>query len=367
MKRYLVLVFALCLIAGCGDEPTPTPDAVATQVAVERAAYATMTAEVPTATHTSPPTDTPPPTATPAPTETPVPPTPTPVPPTETPTPERVEARVIEVVDGDTIVVSIEGQEFRLRYIGIDTPETKHPDRPIEWMGPEATEANRQLVEGKTVYLEKDVSEADQYARLLRYVYLADGTFVNAELVRLGYAQISTYPPDVKYEDLFLAMQQEARENDRGLWGATPTVPPATDTPIPPTPTQPPATPPPPTEPAPTPAPTPATAGKVVIRYIFYDGVVKQVESDEYAEVTNEGTAAVSLAGWRLNAGDEGQDFYFPDFVLEPGQSCRVYTNEHHPESCGFSFGHGQALWNNKGECGFLYDASGALVSEYCY
>jgi hypothetical protein len=68
-----------------------------------------------------------------------------------------------------------------------------------------------------------------------------------------------------------------------------------------------------------------------------------------------------------LNADDTGQDFFFSDFVLQPGQSCRIYTNEHHPESGGFSFGSGKALWANSGECGHLFDASGAEVSTYCY
>lgn len=168
------------------------------------------------------------PTAAPAPTLTGVPtliPTPAPAStqlPTNVPPPERMEAQVVEVVDGDTIKVSIEGTIYAVRYIGIDTPETVHPGKPVEWMGLEASEVNRQLVEDQTVYLEKDVSETDKYDRLLRYVFLADGTFVNAELVRLGYAQVSTYPPDVKYQDLFLEMQQDAREAQRGLWGPTP-------------------------------------------------------------------------------------------------------------------------------------------------
>jgi hypothetical protein len=75
----------------------------------------------------------------------------------------------------------------------------------------------------------------------------------------------------------------------------------------------------------------------------------------------------VGLASWRLNAGDPGQDFWFPDFLLQPDQECRVYTNEYHSESCGFSFGSGQAIWNNKGDCGHLYDSAGAEVSTYCY
>jgi micrococcal nuclease len=165
---------------------------------------------------------------------------------------------VVEVVDGDTIKVEIEGDVCTVRYIGIDCPETRHPSEPVGWMGPEATEANRQLVGGQVVYLERDVSETDQYGRLLRYVFLADGLFVNAELVRLGYAQTSTYPPDVRYADLFLEMQQEAREAARGLWGPTPTpMPTPTQTPVPPTlaPTSPP--PPPPTAPPPPPPTAP--------------------------------------------------------------------------------------------------------------
>jgi endonuclease YncB( thermonuclease family) len=333
----------------------------------------------PVPTNTSTPTQTltpsPTPTSTPTPTLTPTPrPTNTPTS-TNTPTPEfeRTEAQVVKVVDGDTIKVDIGGEVYTVRYIGIDTPETVHPDKPVEWMGPEASEANKQLVGGKTVYLEKDVSETDQYGRLLRYVYLPDGTFVNAELVRLGYAQSSTYPPDVRHQDLFVEMQQEARENERGLWGATPTFPPvltATTEPTPllPTPTQPPQ----PTAtqlPQPTTVPTqpPATVGDVKITYIYYDGQVPRVESDEYAVIRNNGGSLVNLAGWRLNAGAPGQDFIFPNFELQPGQECRVYTNEIHPDFCGFSFGSGQALWRNSGDCGYLYDANNNEVSSYCY
>jgi micrococcal nuclease len=146
-------------------------------------------------------------------------------PPIATPTPafQRVEAQVVAVVDGDTIKVEVDGTVYPVRYIGIDCPETVNPSEPVQWMGPEACDCNRRLVEGKTVYLEKNVSETDQYGRLLCYVFLPDGTFVNAELVRLGYAQVSTYPPDVRYQDLLLEMQQEARDHGVGLWGPKPT------------------------------------------------------------------------------------------------------------------------------------------------
>ena len=78
---------------------------------------------------------------------------------------------------------------------------------------------NRQLVKDKSVYLEKDVSETDKYGRLLRYVYV-DGVMVNAVLVEEGYAQVSTHPPDLKYVDLFLKLQREARESGMGIWSA---------------------------------------------------------------------------------------------------------------------------------------------------
>ncbi len=148
--------------------------------------------------------------------------TPTPTPPTLPPAPcpplpetTLVQAQVVRVIDGDTIEVSIEGKIDRVRYIGMDTPETG------EWMAPEATAKNEELVGGKVVGLEKDVSETDRYGRLLRYVWVGD-RMVNAELLWLGCAQVSTYPPDVKYVDCFLRLQREAREAGR-MCGLTPT------------------------------------------------------------------------------------------------------------------------------------------------
>lgn len=134
--------------------------------------------------------------------------------------------KVLHVVDGDTIV--IEGKKT-VRYIGIDTPETKHPTKSFQCFGEEASIKNKELVEGKFVFLEKDVSETDQYKRLLRYVWLTDpnnasaeGIFVNDYLLRQGYAHASTFPPDVKYAQQFLQAEQEARNKQRGLWQMCP-------------------------------------------------------------------------------------------------------------------------------------------------
>jgi micrococcal nuclease len=137
-------------------------------------------------------------------------------------------ARVIRVVDGDTIVIDRGRGDERLRYIGIDTPESVKPESPVELMGREASAANAALVEGREVVLEADVSDRDRFDRLLRYVWLReDGTWrhVNLELVRQGYAQVATYPPDVRWRDELADAQRVARAAGAGLWGLGTPVP----------------------------------------------------------------------------------------------------------------------------------------------
>jgi endonuclease YncB( thermonuclease family) len=264
VNRYIVLILAVSmLVVSCGGEPTPTPDLVATQIAVEKAAHATMTAEVLAAAETLPPTSTVEATDTPTPEPTPTPEaTPTQEPPTDAPTatftPTRTDTptitptpaatlpaspeaaavprdtlrqvgQVIEVTDGDTIVVRIDGQDYPVRYIGIDTPELD------QYLGPKASKKNADLVAGKTVTLVKDVSEADQEGRLLRYVFVGD-LFVNHELVRRGLARAVAYPPDTASHDAFLAIEQEARQNERNLWKSAPV--PTPTSPVPPMPTE---------------------------------------------------------------------------------------------------------------------------------
>ena len=120
-------------------------------------------------------------------------------------------ARVTQVIDGDTITIA---DGSLVRYIGIDTPEV-YPE--LEAFGMEAWQANRKLVEGKEVRLERDVTETDKYGRLLRYVYV-DDTFVNAELVRLGLAEARAYPPDTRYQNLLAQREEGARQAGRGMW-----------------------------------------------------------------------------------------------------------------------------------------------------
>jgi len=143
--------------------------------------------------------------------------------------PQSDTLTVTRTADGDTLKLS-NGEKVRL--IGIDTPESSNNSklrRDVKKTGQDATEIilmgkesaafTRSLVQGKNVRLELDVQQRDKYGRLLAYVYLEDGTFVNAEIMKAGYAQIMTIPPNVKYQNLFLELQKEARAKGRGLWG----------------------------------------------------------------------------------------------------------------------------------------------------
>jgi micrococcal nuclease len=135
---------------------------------------------------------------------------------------------VSRAIDGDTLKLS---NNERVRLIGIDTPEMHESEKlyrdsrksgqdakTIQALGKRSYAFTRSLVEGKTVRLEFDVEKRDKYKRLLAYVYLPDGTFVNAEIVKQGYASLMTYPPNVKYADAFRRLYQQAREQRLGLW-----------------------------------------------------------------------------------------------------------------------------------------------------
>ena len=247
--------------------------------------------------------------------------------------------QVTRVIDGDTIEVGISGKIYKVRYIGIDTPELDDKRPEFSALAQEATRYNKQLLERETVRLEKDISETDKYGRLLRYVYVGD-TFANAELVRQGLAWAKAYPPDTKYQDTFEKAEAEARQDKKGLW-APPTSPP-----------------PPPTE-----------VLNIQITHIFYDGQVPRVESDEYVEITNLGERPQDLAGWILqDISDEYPSFIFSAYILGPGESVRVYTNEYHPEWGGLSFESSRAIWNNsEPDIAALYNSQGEEISRKSY
>jgi micrococcal nuclease len=142
--------------------------------------------------------------------------------------PGLLAATVTYVVDGDTVhVVLADGREEKVRFIGVDTPEST---KEVEPYGMEAAAYTKSRLDGRRVWLEKDVAERDKYGRLLAYVWLSppenDGEaevrakMFNAELLLEGYAQVMTVPPNVKYADLFAELQREAREAQKGLWGS---------------------------------------------------------------------------------------------------------------------------------------------------
>jgi micrococcal nuclease len=132
---------------------------------------------------------------------------------------DAVSGRVARVVDGDTIRVELASGEEAVRYIGIDTPESVKPGAPVECFAKRASAFNERLVAGERVRLVRDVEERDRYGRLLAYVYRSrDGLFVNAELVRRGYATVATFPPNVAHESEFRRLARRARMSGRGLW-----------------------------------------------------------------------------------------------------------------------------------------------------
>jgi micrococcal nuclease len=141
-------------------------------------------------------------------------------PPDDRPSQGTERAFVTRVIDGDTVEVRIGGRSDDVRYIGVDTPETVKPGTPVQCFGPQASAYNHRLVEGRPVRLDFDRERRDVYGRLLAYVHLRDGAFVNAQLVRLGYARTLTIPPNIAHAGLFHRLARVAGRAGRGLWGA---------------------------------------------------------------------------------------------------------------------------------------------------
>ena len=301
--------------------------------------------------------------------------------------------------------------------------ETSPTSRVLDEWGQLATKFTSLALRGRTVNVSFDpqARQKDTSGRLLAYVRV-DGRDFNAALVELGYARADKGGTASRSQKNYPKLQSRAQAQRIGLWNcedqtatatATPTTTPAvksmpTSSPTPtslpiPTPTYPPTATTTPTvtftpthtptptrtptiEPTPTPEPsatptrtqTPIPLPKetlvlvgqsdVRIACIFFDGVVPTSESDEYVEIVNMGDAAQNLSGWRLIDKEDGPEFEFPSWMLGPGESIRVYTNEVHPEWGGFSFENGRAIWNNnEPDTAELFDQAGDLVSTMSY
>jgi hypothetical protein len=312
------------------------------------------------------------------------------------------------VSDGDTIVVDIDGTLYSVHYLGVDSP-AYIPN--IEYMGPVAMERNTEIMTGRNVRLVKDAPDRDRFGELLRYVILDDGVFVNFELLIEGLGRLSSLSTELACESTFRQAEGIARLNQVGIWMATPTKPP-TFTPIPtatrtwtptatrtgtatpthsgsitplatlltatasPTPTSSTATVTSQTTPQATytHSPTPTSSAtptssilEVRITDINYEGTTSENESDEYVEIENYGQTMVSLYNWVLMEEDNGKEYVFPNFNISPGQSCLIYTNEAHIETCGFNFNSPVPVWNNESDCARLLDQDDNLIAEYCY
>lgn len=252
--------------------------------------------------------------------------------------PNREVAYVIQVIDGDSIEVFLNEKSYRVRYIGIDSPEIGMTNSE------EATEANRRLVEGQILELERDISNTDQYGRLLRYVYLSDGTLVNAQLVALGYAVAVAYPPDIKYQELFEGKQQEAQDNGFGLWAA-------------------------PTETA-TMVSTETTASVLIdpaCSQFNAPGNDNDNKNEEYVCLVSQSIELVDMTSWIVR--DEyGWTYSIPEFSLEPGAAVKVRSG------CGdnsqkdlYWCKDETAVWNNDGDCVYLISKEGKTIAQYCY
>lgn len=239
--------------------------------------------------------------------------------PTPPPAPSTEEIGLVtNVVDGDTIDVNLNGQTYRVRYILVNTPETKHPTLGVEPFGPEAFAANKALVEGKTVTLEKDVSPTDKYGRLLRYVYV-DNLLVNEELLRLGLAQVDIYPPDLKYLDRFRAVQQQARDAGVGMWAN------------------------------------------------FLENTVLITGRDvvnEYVDIQNTGNTEQTIAGWTLLSERGGQKCGL-NGVLAPQQTLRIWARVIDADKGGYNCGFKTGIWSNDLlDPAVLLDANGYEVAR---
>jgi len=238
--------------------------------------------------------------------------------------------KVTRVLDGDTI--EIESGE-RVRYLGINAPESGQP------FFTEATRENERLVAGRTVALEFDVQTQDRYKRLLAYVWVGD-VLVNEEIVKNGYAVIETIQPNVKYQDLILKAQQEARNACRGLWAGL------------------------------------CSQNKEVscIRIVNINadapGNDNENKNGEWIEIKNTCSQAISMERWLLKDSSASNKYEFKDFTLEGSKSVIIYSGcgKDTQDKLYWQCPEGQyAIWNNTGDHAFLYDASNNLITEYQY
>jgi len=246
---------------------------------------------------------------------------------------KTVSAQVIRITDGDTIRVRLEsGKEEAVRLIGVDTPEST---REVEPFGKEATAFTQRRIDGKTVLLEMDVSERDRFGRLLAYVWLVQpandnetevrAKMFNAELLLQGYAQVMTIPPNVKYADMFVKFEREARDGNKGLWVAA--------------------------------TPIGDTVSGIVIASVDLRA--------ESVTIENRSTNSIDISGWVLVSEIGNQRFTLPAGTVVPAASgIAVVSGPNATAGAGRLLWTRSHIWNNDGDPAVLLDAGGREVSR---
>jgi micrococcal nuclease len=230
-------------------------------------------------------------------------------------------AKVVDVVDGDTINVLIDGLVVKVKYIGIDAPESISR---MEYLGKESKDRNRELVIGRDVLLYKDETDRDRFDRLLRYVFV-DDRFINYELVSQGYARALDEPPDSDCALLFKDAEASVKKQALGIWAPH----------------------------------TPQPEQSFAITNIVIFSVNKK---EEFVDLQNDGDIAVDLKGWKL-VSELGKEECKLNGIIHPSEIVRIFSGKDQP---GFSCGFDKPIWNDKEpDPAVLYDSDGNEVSRY--
>jgi len=214
---------------------------------------------------------------------------------------------------------------FMFLLIGIDTPEKG------ELYYEEAKEANRRLVEGKEVKLELDEEERDRYGRTLAYVYIGNA-FINLKLVREGYARAYSYPPNIRYREMFSRAQEEARQKGIGIWSSRP------------------------------------QGRRVEITEINFDppGSDRDNLNGEWIVIASNTDVPIDMTGFTLSD-DSDHVYKFGQFTLTPGNTVTVFTGSGVSASTSLYWGSKTPIWNNDGDTAYLKDSDGSLIDKYSY
>ena len=248
-----------------------------------------------------------------------------------TSTPTGIQALVVDVQDGDSLLVDIDGNQERVRLIGINAPER------AECFGPEAAAGLREMVDGVQVEIVTDVEPRDQYGRLLGYVYL-DGTLVNEDLARRGFVLARAFEPNTTFQDRIDGASREARDDRRGMWSPD----------------------------------TCASAAAAAVSIVGIEPNPPGPDEDdlngEWVVVANIGTTAIDLSGWTLRDGSSVHRYVFPaGSMLAAGTDFKIFTGCGEDEAGRRYWCADGPVWGNSGDSALLLDTVGRTAATFDY